>query len=207
METMESAFDWIQRSEELKIGWGKQPTTPTRHTALILYFDGEPELILDFSDANVDESGSNRSGNVLFGITQFTSRRPNVNIDTAVGFSKYQRNKRWEYLGTLLRLKIYDDREEKRAKQILRSLADIEMGEYHVKTNNCRDYIKEAFEILAEEPECKERYKIEFDENMRAIEEEDKAKVSKFIAAVATGGLMLLGGVAAAGVARLRYRN
>ena len=204
MELSRNILFHIQNSSEIEFAWSKVPDM-IRHTAVVLYFDGRPQLTIDFADSAAKKSASLM--NYFSGISQLTSSRTSASIASAVGLATYNHDIPLNFVGTLLKIVISDEQTKERAKQLLRRLLGINMGEYHAKTKNCRHYIRRVFQILAEEPECDEISKTDFEEKMTEIEQEDKEKVDDaltkamkgidiFAVGVAgiIGGLLLSGG-------------
>ena len=104
--------------------------------------------------------------NYFSGISQLISSRSSASIASAVGLAPYNHDTPLKFVGPLLKLAISDKQTKERAKQLLRRLLGINMGEYHAKTNNCRHDIRRVFQILAKEPECDEISKADFEEKM-----------------------------------------
>ena len=125
--------------------------------------------------------------NYFSGISQQTSSRSSASFASAVGLAPYNHDTPLKFVGTFLKLAISDKQTKERAKQLLRRLLGINMGEYHAKTNNCRYYIRRVYQILAKEPECDEISKINFEEKMAKIEQEDKEKVDDALTTAMAG--------------------
>ena len=182
MDVPKKASIPINNSSNIKFVWAKVPDNLTRHTVIVLYFDDNPQLILDFSDSHV-QNGSSSFGftNRVSGISQLTSRNSSSAIGAKIGLVPYDHDLELKFLGTLLEFAISNTNAKDRAKLLVSRLLRIKMGKYHAKNNNCHHYNKRVFEILKEEPECKENYKIEFEKQMADIENEDQEKVDDFI--------------------------
>ena len=66
----------------------------------------------------------------------------------------------------------------------------MDIGQYNAKRNKCRNFVKKAFEILRNEPECSKIIQIGFNQKMKEIEDEDKEKVEKGRLAIIFGVLL-----------------
>ena len=175
----------IENSNEIEFAWSKVTDNLARHTAIVLYFDGRPQLTLDFSDPQASKSYIRNASNQFSGMSQLVSARSSPHIETAVALLPFDHDVPVKIIGTLLKIALSDATAKERVKGILSRLLGIKMGKYHAKNNNCRRYVKKVFNILIQEPEFEEENKINFRENMHAIEEEDKEKVANAISTVA----------------------
>ena len=183
MDLLKEVSKLIESSSYIKFAWAKVQDNLIRRTVIVLYFDDNPQFILDFSDSHV-QNGSSSLGftNRAFGISQLTSNHPLSDIRVEIGLVPYDNKKsNLKCLGTLLEFAISDRKAKDRAIKLVRPLLEIKMGKYHAKNNNCRHYIKKVFEILKKEPECEENYKREFEKQMADIENEDQQKLDDFI--------------------------
>ena len=80
-------------------------------------------------------------------------------------------------LGSTLKFNIDNTINKKRASDLIIDLLRIKMGPYHGKTNNCRHFIKRAFEILEKEQECAAEIREKFENDITASENDDDKTV------------------------------
>ena len=189
-----NALFYIENSNEIEIAWSKVSDNLARHTAIVLFFDGKPQLTLDFTDYQASRSSFSGFSNRFSGMSQLASPGSSSNIARAVALRPFDHDVTIEIVGTLLKLDLSNATAKERVKGILSRLLGIEMKKYHAKNNNCRHYVKKVFDILILEPEFDEENKISFQENMQAIEKEDEEKVANAIR-TAVGAGVLLGAV------------
>ena len=192
----------IENSNEIEIAWSKVTDNLARHTAIVLYFDGRPQLTLDFGDSQASKSYLGSVSNRFFGMSQLVSARSSPHIETAIALLPFDHDVPVEIIGTFLKIALSDATAKERVKSILSRLLGIKMGKYHAKNNNCRHYVKKVFNILIQESEFEEENKISFKDNMDTIEKEDKEKVENaksILENVAAGVGVVLGAAAIIG--------
>ena len=194
-----NALFLIENSNEIEIAWSKVPDNLARHTAIVLYFDGKPQLTLDFADSQASRSSLSGFSNRFSGMSQLASPRSSAHIESAIALLPFDHDVTIEIIGTLLKFALSDATAKERVKNLLSRLLGIKMGKYHAKNNNCRHYVKEVFNILIQEPEFEEKNKISFQENMDTIEKEDKEKIenAKSILEKVAAGIGVVIGAAA----------
>ena len=179
MELQQKVLIEIERSSSIEFTWAKNPNDLARHTMLVLRFDNISRLTLDFSD-HVNSKSSTGVIHASLAITQAFWKKGAKKIKARVDLNLFDLDSRYEFLGTLLKFAITDRNAKDKAKRLIKRALQIEMGDYHLKTNNCRHYIQKVFEMLNEEPECSEENKSNFERQMTLIEREDKQKIEEF---------------------------
>ena len=168
----------INNSTTIEFTWCMETTTLVKHTAIVLHFDNRPQLTMDFAENSQNLSGMTKVLNRFSGISQ-TLSTSSIAIKAGIHVTPFSHDTKIQNLGSILMFKICDDEAKERAKKLISSILDMNIGKYNAKTNNCRHFIKKAFEILKQEPECSESNQIEFNQKMEDIEKKDQKKVKK----------------------------
>ena len=181
----------IDNSTTIEFTWCMETNTLVQHTKIVLYFDDRPQLIMDFAENNQTVSKWTKVLNRFSGISQTVSFSSTA-IQAGIHVIPFNHDTKIQNLGSLLKFRICDKEAKERATKLITSILEMNIGEYNVKTNNCRHFIKRAFKILKKEPECIESNQIEFDQKMEDIQKKDQEKFKMGnIAAAGAGGVLL----------------
>ena len=186
----------INSKNFIEFVWGKVPNSPTRHTAIVVKFDGNPEIVIDFSALNPNKSTALRSFHYFQGIKQLALPDHVGPIPSNINVCIFNKEADFDVLGSILKFDIVNKIEKERASCLILDLLRIEMGQYHAKKNNCRAFIRQAMKILGNEPEFTDINRENFENEITALESEDDKKVhtAKVVAGVGLGlGLIAAG--------------
>ena len=182
----------INNKKVIEFVWGKVPNSPAKHTAIVVKFDGDPEIVMDLSALNPNKSSALRLFQYVQGITQLSLPDYVGPIPSNINVCFFNKEEGFDVLGSMLKFSIVDKVDKKRASCLISDLQLIDMGPYHAKKNNCRAFMRRAFKILGNEPECTEINRENFENEITALENEDTRKV--YAAKVFAGiGLLALG--------------
>lgn len=196
---------FIEKSNKFEFTWSKDPKTLVRHTALVLVFDDNPQLTVDFAESNPSKSKIQSVLNNMAGISQLATTSTKLSIESDLIVSPFNYDANLVILGSLLKFSINNEESKERARNLVLSILNIKMGSYNAKTNNCRTFVREAFEIIKKEPECSDIMKEKFEEEMTKIEKEDEEKIKKGKdIAYATVGVVAAGTATAAVVNKVK---
>ena len=177
--------------------WGKKHDFPFRHSAILVKFDDEEEIVIDFSALNLNEPPASRSVTYVKATTHLALPDHFKPIEGNIRIYSFSQTMNFEILGSILKFNIDDKIKKERASDLIMDLLHIKMGPYHAKTNNCRHFIKRAFEILEKEPECTNTNRENFKNEIKALENEDNNFVHTATSVAAVGfGVVLAAGAA-----------
>ena len=99
-----NATFYIENSNEIEIAWSKVPDNLARHTAIVLYFNGRPQLTLDFADSLASKSSLSSFSSRISGMSQLASSRSSSLITDAIALLPFDDDVTVEIVGTLLKL-------------------------------------------------------------------------------------------------------
>ena len=168
---------YIDNSQEIKFTWSIDTDTLARHTAIVLHFDDKPQVTLDFIANNQNQSRLTTFFNCFTGVSQLAAPVSAMAINAGLHVIPFNHDSNIQILGSILKFMIFDQEGKERAKKLITSILEMDIGQYNAKTNNCRNFVKKAFGKLRKEPECNESDQVEFERQMKQIEADDQDKV------------------------------
>ena len=167
----------INNKDVIELVWGKKHDFPFRHSAILVKFDDEEEIVIDFSALNPNESSASRSVTYVKATTHLALPDHFKPIEGDIRIYSFSQTMSFAVLGSTLKFNIDNTINKKRASDLIIDLLRIKMGPYHAKTNNCRHFIKRAFEILEKEHKCAAEIREKFENNITALENDDDKTV------------------------------
>ena len=187
----------INASCHIEFHWGKDKTL-IGHTSIVIKFDRISLFTIDFGPIE------GQSGTI--GSVAMTAKKSAVACSAlAIGSSVYLNGfklSRTKLERQLLEFAISTAFGKNRAIDLLLELSQLEMGDYHVMKNNCRDFVAKAMDIISNN---KKRYDNELDEcdryraqNAQNLHREEMQKVKMEDAAKVVAGGVLAGTAVAA---------
>ena len=171
-----SIIYYINNSHQIEFAWSIDSSTSARHTAIVLTFDSKPQLTLDFIE-QPSQSIIKTLLNRLSVASQLASTISATAIEAGINVFPFNHDSKIKIIGSILKFMIDDDAGKDKARRLIKSILEMDKGDYHILFNNCRDFVKKVFELLRKEPECSEYDEIKFEEEMKKITEEDQEKV------------------------------
>ena len=188
----------IKASNHIGFYLGKDNTW-IGHTSVVIEFDRIALFTIDFG-ANDGQSGTigSLATTVAKSAMACSILAPGSSVHVnEFEFSRTQKGR------VLLEFAITTDLGKTRAVNLLVALSRIEMGNYHVLNNNCRDFVAKAMDVLVRNKKIYDHASNSHDDNsklqnasnlqceeMQAIKDEDREKI---VAAGVGAGAALLG--------------
>ena len=167
----------IANSQKIEFTWSIDTDTLARHTAIVLHFDDRPQVTLDFTANNQNQSRLTTFFNRFTGVSQLAAPVSAMAINAGLHVIPFNHDSNIQILGSILKFVIFDQEGKERAKKLITSILEMDIGQYNAKTNNCRNFVKKAFGKLRNEPECNESDQVKFERKMKQIEADDQDKI------------------------------
>ncbi|CAK8698174.1 unnamed protein product [Clavelina lepadiformis] len=158
------------------------------HTDLVLYFNQMAVLAIGYG-ANLQTGLKSipfycSVGSVsLFGkipgceslaesAADFLSKLP---LNPQIGIGLFN-SKNLTIKGKLLKMSIAAPEEKQRARHLIEIILSVDLGDYQLLHNNCRDYVITVAKILKEEPEFTGESWFQFENDMQSLRSVDNVK-------------------------------
>ena len=178
----------IDTSYYIELCWGKDETW-IRHTSIVLKFNGEPFCTIDYGPT---EGQFGTIGSVAISSKKSIVACTALAFGSSVYVNDYKISKP-KIVGKLLEFALSSRENKKRAIDLLVQISQLDMGDYHLTKNNCRDFVSKAMDIISDN---KIRYDNDAGEDhnsrsnrlrLRRVENEDNA--------IGVGGAALIAGL------------
>ena len=187
----------INASCHIEFHWRKDRTL-IGHTSIVIKFDRIPLFTVDFGPS---EGQSGTSGLVATAAKKSAVACSALAIGSKVCVNGFEFS-RTNLERQLLEFAISTAFGKNRAINLLLELSQLEMGDYHVVTNNCRDFVAKAMDIISNN---KKRYADKSDDddlyraqNAQNLHRKELQQVKMEDAAKAAGAGVLAGAAVAA---------
>lgn len=163
----------IEHSKNIEFTWSVDTRSNARHAALVMKFDGKPQLIVKYPPEEKSRFSNFFKYFIPVSLVS-ASVASSVAVFKAGSVIPFNHDLGLKILGTIARFVIANPDAKEKAKQLITSILNMDMKSYDEKLNNTRDFVKKAFGVLEKEGECSEENKKRFEDEMKDIEEEDK---------------------------------
>lgn len=178
----EQILKMIEMSSSIEFALSKVNSW-TRHTGIALKFDGIPTFTLDYG---ANENNSTPAAQILYtlaGSSQASASALNaLTRGSDITFSPFGYGSS-QIIKKIVKFALNSPAARKRAVDVLLKIAEITMGEYSLVSNNCRDFVDKATDVLTENEENNRRA---VQQELAGIRREDaETVVAATVAAVA----------------------
>ena len=120
----------------IKFVWGKETDSPTRHSAIVVKFEENPEIVIEFFALNTNKLSTLRSFHYVQSITQLALPYDIRSIPSNTKIFRFNKEGKFDVLESILKFDIVNKVEKERASRLILDLQLIEMGRYHAINNN-----------------------------------------------------------------------